>query len=195
MTLRLRNLESGVAEFLRLSLTRLQGRACSGVVISDAAAHGVPVLVLNETRHELHLQQAGVPLVTTVPPGGAMPYAWDEPSRRQTLALAVPALNVRFRCGTAPARLVRPRFAGITRVPSLECRVSSEGATTRIVVSPLQLASSAAGLAPPTSPGRPLSPALNPLPSRDDLAEAQLALRSWQRALRGMPQLPQRSTT
>ena len=150
VTVRLRNLETGQVEFLRLVWQRLTGRATSGLVITDASNHGVPILIRNLMQHDLRLKQARVPIVTSVPAGEMLAYAWDEPAGRPQLVIDVPALAIRFRCDATPCRLVRPRFASLLKRASVEVFVRTEGATAVVTLRQ--------GSETTLSPSSPLSP-------------------------------------
>ena len=93
LTLRLRNLESGAVEFPRLSLHRLQGRATAAVVISEELPESGPMMIQNLTTHPVRFHQTGVSVCCTVAPGACSKYAWDDPTGRLQLQLAVAAMG------------------------------------------------------------------------------------------------------
>ena len=162
-TLRLRNLETGAMEFVRLSWHRLASRATSGLIIStDSSELAAPMVIHNLTRHTLHIKQIGVPIVSTLLAGDALPYAWDEPAKRLHLLLSVPALAVRFRTDGMPCRVRRPWLAALFGRACVELHVTTEGATTRIVLRDTSSSSLTRGSIQPLQPPRPMSPPLSP---------------------------------
>jgi len=125
LTLRLRNLQEGSVEFVRLVAQRLENRGT--VVLSLAEQRGVapPILVQNLTKHEARFQQAGVPIVCAVSAGSSFPYAWDEPGGAAALAVDLPSVGVRFQCRAVPSRMERPRLARLLRRPYVELQVAA----------------------------------------------------------------------
>ena len=165
-TLRLRNLETGVVEFLRLSWHQLASRATSGLIVTrDASGLAAPITIQNDTGHTLTIKQTGVhDVVSTLRAGELLPYAWDEPARRKQLDLTVHAsigtLSFRYNVRhSLPRRVRRPPFAALLGHNCVEMYVAAEGVTTRIT---LRDASSPQPLpqAPPNPPARPVSPTL-----------------------------------
>ncbi|KAL1511905.1 hypothetical protein AB1Y20_005186 [Prymnesium parvum] len=139
LTLRLRNVETDLIEFPRLSTHRLQGRATTAIVFRDEFRESAPMLIQNLTDHEVCFQQSGVAVVGSLPPGTSCKYAWDEPAAPQQLQLHVPSLGIHFRCDVSPRRVVRPWLAGLLpgllrSQPRVELSVVSEGAVTRFVL-------------------------------------------------------------
>jgi len=134
-TLRLRNLETGEVEFLRLVWHKLTSRATSGLIIEEASAHdGVPIVIHNQTRFEVRFKQAGVPLVTNLAAGEQLAYAWDEPTRQRILIISVTALAVRFRCDATPCRITRPRLAPFFGRAAIELHTTAHGAAIMVVL-------------------------------------------------------------
>jgi hypothetical protein len=133
--LRLRNLETGEVEFLRLVWHKLTSRATSGLIIEEASAHdGVPIVIHNQTRFEVRFKQAGVPLVTNLAAGEQLAYAWDEPTRQRILIISVTALAVRFRCDATPCRITRPRLAPFFGRAAIELHTTAHGAAIMVVL-------------------------------------------------------------
>ena len=151
-TLRLRNLETGEVDFLRLSWQRLTNRATSGLVVTDASDLGAPILIQNLTRETMHVKQVGVSIRHDLAPGELFPYAWDEPARHLQLTISVPSRAVRFRCDTTPCRIKRPVLARVTGAKCLELQVRTEGATCRIVLEDASAPLPSARTASPPAP-------------------------------------------
>ena len=134
-TLRLRNIETGEVEFLRMVWHKLTSRATSGLIIEEASAHdGVPIVIHNQTRFEVRFKQAGVPLVSNLTAGEQLAYAWDEPTRQRQLIISVTALAVRFRCDATPCRITRPRLAPFFGRAAIELHTTAHGAAIMIVL-------------------------------------------------------------
>ncbi len=152
IVLPLRNLEEGSVEFVRLSIRRLAGRSSFVVSLCSESGASAPLVLQNHTRHELTFKQSGVAFASTLPPGGSCPYAWDEPSGRHALELALPSSRASFRCRTGAS--YSERRGGV------HMRVVSEATVTRIVLtgrSSAPVASPLRGAA--TTPAAAVAPA------------------------------------
>ena len=140
LSIRLRNLETGLSEFPRLSLHQLPGRPTFVLQVLDELAGSAPIIVQNETRHELRFKQTGVSVVGVVPAGASYPYTWDEPARKQRMHLTLTGCGVRFSCSTVPNRVRRPLLGAVLGRKLFELCVASEGACTRIRVQEVAVA-------------------------------------------------------
>lgn len=138
LTLRLRNLETGVVEFPRLSVHQLADTPTAVLLVQGELPDAAPVLVRNFTSEEVRFQQVNVAAVCTVPPRASCPYAWDDAAGQHVLVLSVPTLGAHFRCGLAPCRRQRPLLARFLRRAHVELRVATEGALTLVELHPVQ---------------------------------------------------------
>lgn len=125
--------QEGTFEILRVEARRLESRGTVVLILSEAGG-AAPIWISNQTKHELRAQQAGVPVVLVVPPGGTSPYTWDHPHGRHKLILSLPAAGVHFVAGAQPAVISRPRLARLLRRARVELRVAAETALTRFVL-------------------------------------------------------------
>ena len=134
LLLRLRNLQDGRVEFVRVAVRRLETRGSIALSITDADTGSAPIIIHNLTRHELRFRQHGISVVSVVPPGGTRPYAWDEPARRHRLSVSLPGAGVSFNCGLHAHRICRPRLARLLGRAHVELSVVADPALTKIVV-------------------------------------------------------------
>lgn len=170
LTLRLRNGLTGSYEFVQLVWHRLTSRATAALTIANASSP--PIIIHNETQHELRCKQANVP-ITLVPessvlPGEVLKYAWDEPAGKLQLRIHVPALAVRLQCEAVPCRFTRPRFASLLGREPIELEVRIQATTTIVVVR------SGAALAPIGRLLSPLTTALTALGAADRMRRSSM---------------------